>query len=97
MQEFEYEYKYDCVWMQWCLCYLTDPDLKDYLIRTRDNMHIAEDGRKGIVFIKENIYDDGFVHDKDDNSVVRSDQHFRAIFKEAGYEVLAHKHQKGFP
>ena len=35
LQDFQYERKYDCIWVQWCLMYLTDTDLHDFLVRSR--------------------------------------------------------------
>lgn len=43
MQEFTYEGKYDCVWVQWCALYLTDVDLLDFFIRTRDALETSDD------------------------------------------------------
>ena len=38
LQEFEFERKYDCVWVQWCLCYLTDQDLHQFLLKAKENL-----------------------------------------------------------
>ena len=35
LESFNYEHKYDCVWLQWCLCYLTDTDLIEFLEKTK--------------------------------------------------------------
>lgn len=31
MQDFEFEKKYDCIWIQWCIGHLTDLDAKKFL------------------------------------------------------------------
>ena len=43
LQEFQYERRYDCIWVQWCLMYLTDSDLFDFLVRTRDNLETSDE------------------------------------------------------
>jgi protein N-terminal methyltransferase len=50
------------------------------------------DKKTGMVFVKENVHDDGFYVDKDDNSVVRSDLIFNEIFEKAGFTVVKHKY-----
>ena len=73
LQEFEFEHKYDVIWVQWVLCYLTDDDLIKFLHKCKANL---VNQQSGMVFIKENVHDHGFYVDKDDNSVVRSDKLF---------------------
>ena len=50
-----------------------------------------------MIFVKENVHDIGFYVDKDDNSVVRSDKLFEELFEEAGFTVVKHIYQQGFP
>lgn len=50
-----------------------------------------------MVFVKENVHDTGFYVDKDDNSVVRSDAIFEELFERAGFSVVKHIYQPGFP
>lgn len=38
LQEFQFTFKYDCIWIQWCLCYLTDDDCLEFLKRARDSL-----------------------------------------------------------
>lgn len=38
LQDFEFEYKYDCIWVQWCLCYLTDLDCMSFLEKAREGL-----------------------------------------------------------
>jgi protein N-terminal methyltransferase len=35
--------------------------------------------------------------DKDDNSIMRTEKHFSAIFEEAGLTILTQFYQRGFP
>ena len=70
MQEFVYKSKYDCVWIQWCALYLTDKDLIDFFIRTREALQTSEEvnakgeQKCGLIFVKENINVGGFVLDR---------------------------------
>ena len=98
LQEFNYESKYDCIWVQWCLCYLTDSDLSQFLIKTRESgLNRTSDGKTGLVFVKENVAGASFILDKSDNSVMRTDKQFLAIFEDAGYTVMKQFYQKGMP
>lgn len=94
LQEFKFEHKYDIVWVQWVLCYLTDADLVKFLVNCRENF---VDKANGMVFIKENVHDTSFYVDKDDNSVVRNDKMFEELFEQAGFTVMKHIYQPGFP
>ena len=51
-QDFEFEHKYDCIWLQWFLMYLTDDDLVAML--SRCGSHLTPGG---LVVVKENVYD----------------------------------------
>ena len=54
------------------LCYLTDDDLVQFLIKCGENLT----DENSMIFVKENVHETGFYVDKDDNSVVRSDTLF---------------------
>ncbi len=73
LQEFQFEFKYDIVWVQWVLCYLTDEDLIAFLHKCKTHL---VDQKNGMVYVKENVHDTSFYVDKEDNSVVRSDKLF---------------------
>ncbi|KIY91929.1 hypothetical protein MNEG_16033 [Monoraphidium neglectum] len=47
--------------------------------------------------VKENICKDGFVVDKADNSLTRSDPYMLELFAQAGLEVVAAAKQRNFP
>ena len=58
LETFQYEEPYDCIWIQWVLCYLTDGDIYDFLVKTkRDGLTRDESGRTGLIFVKENTSD----------------------------------------
>jgi len=96
LQEFDFaDHRYDVIWVQWVLCYLTDEDMVKFLVKSRENGLI--DKKNGMVFVKENVHDSGFYVDKDDNSVIRSDKLFQELFEQAGFTVIKHIYQPGFP
>ncbi len=82
---------------------MTDEDLLEYLINTRNNLEesseIGPDGKRksGLIFVKENVCRDRFLIDKQDNSVMRTQEQFDALFEDAGLETLTQFYQKGFP
>lgn len=82
LQDFKFERPYDCIWLQWCAMYLTDADLLDFLIRSRDNLEVSEEvmdsgaRKSGLLFVKENVNSDRFLVDREDNSIMRTDKHF---------------------
>ncbi|CBZ52513.1 Methyltransferase like 11A, related [Neospora caninum Liverpool] len=92
LQDFSPTKKYDCIWLQWCILYLTDADLVDLLKRCAGAL---EHG--GVICVKENIGEIGFEIDKQDNSIMRTDKHYRQLFKQAGMRLLFDMRQPNFP
>ncbi|KAL4871091.1 hypothetical protein BDV12DRAFT_37649 [Aspergillus spectabilis] len=87
--------RYDLVWTQFCVGHVTDVQLVDYLVRCRDALT-----ETGILVLKENISTDfeGMdMYDDEDSSVTRTDEKFRALFRDAGLNVIASELQLGFP
>jgi protein N-terminal methyltransferase len=83
---------YSLVFCQWVLPYLVDDDLVAFLQRCVEGL---EPG--GIIIVKENISRDGFILDREDTSITRSDLQYRQIFHRAGLKLVAEKLQSGFP
>ncbi|MCJ1471743.1 Alpha N-terminal protein methyltransferase 1 [Lambiella insularis] len=95
LQEWVPRERYDLVWNQWCVGHLTDRELVAYLGRVRG---AVKEG--GWVVVKENLSTDGEgrdLFDGVDNSVTRTDEKFRRLFAESGFEVVRTELQKGFP
>jgi protein N-terminal methyltransferase len=88
------EKKYDLIWAQWSVPYITDLQLVEFLVRCRGALTDT-----GIVVIKENISADseGDVYDESESSVTRTDQKFRKLFGEAGMILILSEVQSGFP
>jgi protein N-terminal methyltransferase len=85
--------RYDVIWIQWVLLYLTDSDLIAFLQRCKQAL-TAE----GIIIVKENCtLQGGFVFDKCDTSITRSLNHLKLIFQASGLTILKEELQRNFP
>eukprot|EP00429_Kryptoperidinium_foliaceum_P071028 CAMPEP_0176057720 /NCGR_PEP_ID=MMETSP0120_2-20121206/28751_1 /TAXON_ID=160619 /ORGANISM="Kryptoperidinium foliaceum, Strain CCMP 1326" /LENGTH=265 /DNA_ID=CAMNT_0017391235 /DNA_START=26 /DNA_END=820 /DNA_ORIENTATION=- len=74
---------YDAIWIQWVLLYLPDDDLAAFLQRCKRALR-----KGGVIFVKENVVLDGnFVIDREDNSVSRADNEYKAVFEQAGLHL----------
>eukprot|EP00164_Ancoracysta_twista_P009181 GFYU01013511.1.p1 GENE.GFYU01013511.1~~GFYU01013511.1.p1 ORF type:complete len:257 (-),score=53.98 GFYU01013511.1:245-1015(-) len=83
---------YDVIWIQWVIGHLTDADLVSFLQRCKGGLK-----PNGIICIKENNAKDGFLVDKDDSSVTRSNEHLKHLYEVAGCRLIKEKLQKKFP
>ncbi|KIW72783.1 hypothetical protein PV04_00958 [Phialophora macrospora] len=91
----EQDGRYALIWNQWCLNYLSSPDLVRYFRRLIPLL--ASDGW---IIVKENISsaaDGDDIFWEEDSSVTRTDRHFRACFEQAGLVVVRTQLQTGFP
>ena len=84
--------RYDCIWAQWCLLYLTDDDLVAFLRRAAAGL--APGGR---IVVKENVCGAGFVVDRDDNSLTRSAAYLLGLAARAELAVVYNVKQRGMP
>lgn len=84
--------RYNCIWIQWCIGHLADDDLVAFLKRAKAGLKSG-----GFFVLKENIARTGFVLDKEDRSVTRSDSYFKELFNQAGLHIYKMKNQKDFP
>lgn len=90
-----YRNRYNLIWVQWCIIYLTDDDLVKFIHVCFDCL---VDG--GVLCVKDNIAPrgpNGFVLDKSDSSVMRSDRYMKNLFARAGARVLTEQLQPHFP
>ena len=51
----------------------------------------------GVICLKENVSDEGFVVDREDSSVMRDDDHFKLLFARAGCTLQLEAQQQKFP
>ncbi|KAG6550202.1 hypothetical protein Mapa_008162 [Marchantia paleacea] len=86
------EGRYDVIWIQWCIGHLTDSDVVEFFNRAKLGLKPG-----GFIVLKENIAKSGFVLDKEDASVTRSDEYFRDLFQQGGLHVYKHRTQTAFP
>ena len=89
------EERYDLVWAQWCLGYLTDVQLIGFLKRCKESLTTD-----GWIVVKENLSNDidgNDAFDETDSSVTRTHEKFQYWFKEADLRLLKTETQRGFP
>lgn len=93
LQEFTPEAgRYDIIWVQWCIGHLTDDDFVSFFTRAKVGLKPG-----GLFVLKENIARNGFVLDKEDRSITRSDLYFKELFRQCGLHLYKIKDQKGWP
>ena len=85
--------KYNLMWHQWVLLYLTDADCINYLRRCRQALTPT-----GVICIKENVSLKGqFLVDNDDNSVTRTLDQYKSLFSAAGLKIVCQVRQGRWP
>ncbi|CAK9152221.1 unnamed protein product [Ilex paraguariensis] len=86
--------RYDVIWVQWCIGHLVDDDFVSFFKRAKGGLKPG-----GFFVLKENIArtGTGFVLDKDDKSITRSDLYYKELFRQCGLHIYKMKDQKGFP
>mmetsp|Transcript_7147 Transcript_7147/g.12853 ORF Transcript_7147/g.12853 Transcript_7147/m.12853 type:complete len:267 (-) Transcript_7147:1293-2093(-) len=85
--------RYNLIWIQWCVIYLTDIDFVNFL---KECVQCLVDDN-GVICVKDNVSKSGFVVDKSDSSITRSDKHMKQIFRAAGLKVVDERVQSEFP
>ena len=86
--------RYDCVWIQWCLMYLTDADVHTMFERASTGLRAG-----GVIVIKENVCggDKGFVVDNEDSSLTRSNAYMLELFERSNMQVRDHLRGRADP
>ncbi|XP_038881057.1 alpha N-terminal protein methyltransferase 1 isoform X2 [Benincasa hispida] len=84
--------RYDVIWVQWCIGHLTDEDFISFFKRAKLGLKAG-----GIFILKENIARSGFILDKEDRSITRSDPYYKDLFNQCGLYPFKSRDQKGFP
>ncbi|CAE8585379.1 unnamed protein product [Polarella glacialis] len=94
LESFEPELgRYDVIWAQWVLLYLPDDDLIAFFQRCIKGLK-----QDGWLFVKENVVIQGnFVVDKEDNSISRTDAHYKEIFRKSGLSLEHEITQAAWP
>ena len=86
------ENKYDCVWIQWVLGYLTDEDLVAFFKRCKKSLK-----SNGIIVLKENVCPGEAELDEVDSSYTRSKKAYVDLIHKAGLHVVKDEKQRKFP
>jgi len=84
--------RYELIWIQWCIIYLTDDHLVAFL---EECLKCLKEG--GLICVKDNVAREGFLVDKDDSSVMRSDAYLKHLFARARVRVVRETMQRDFP
>ncbi|KAG5235878.1 alpha N-terminal protein [Salix suchowensis] len=84
--------RYDVIWVQWCIGHLTDDDFVSFFNRAKIGLKPG-----GFFVLKENLARSGFVLDKEDRSITRSDSYFKGLFSRCGLHLYNSREQKGLP
>ncbi|KAF7849306.1 hypothetical protein BT93_L0998 [Corymbia citriodora subsp. variegata] len=89
--------RYDVIWIQWCIGHLADDDFVSFFMRAKQNIFQAGLKPGGLFILKENTARSGFVLDKEDRSITRSDTYFKELFHRCGLHIFKSKDQWGLP
>jgi protein N-terminal methyltransferase len=83
---------YDLITMKWVAAYLQDDALVAFLSKCKSAL-----GSTGVIFLKDNIASGRRLVDKDDNSQIRSDRQYKALFAKAGLTCIEERAQREWP
>ncbi|XP_068633469.1 alpha N-terminal protein methyltransferase 1-like [Battus philenor] len=93
LQQFKPDKKYDLIWCQWVLGYLTDKDLVIFLRKCRQSL-----ATNGLIVIKENVTGSNeYDYDDEDYSVTRPYKMMITLFQQSNLEIIKTDIQTGFP
>ena len=99
VQNWEPDTKYDLIWCQWSIMYLTDVDAVAFLKRCKQALN-----ENGIICIKDNIASANKKEKKsnaqffkEDNGICRTFSHYKILFAMADLELIECEKQKDYP
>ncbi len=86
--------RYACIWVQWVCGHLRDDAFISFLERCKLALCVG-----GVLCIKENNAPEksGWVFDRSDFCLTRTDSMYRALFAQAGLTLVCRRKQTGFP
>ena len=84
--------RYDVVWIQWCIGHLTDEDCIEFLKICAQSLK-----PNGMIIMKENNARRGFVLDKEDSSITRSDSYLVELFRKADLRLVTSSVEDDLP
>lgn len=92
MEQAVLAHTYDLITMQWVAAYLHDAALVSFLSRCKGALNPG-----GVIFLKDNIATRRRMVDADDNSQIRSDKQYKALFEKAGLACVKETSQVEWP
>ncbi|GAB1600567.1 N-terminal Xaa-Pro-Lys N-methyltransferase 1-B-like [Argonauta hians] len=84
--------RYNVIWCQWVLAYLSNSDLIEFFKRCKTALVSG-----GLIAIKENVTTKERVFDETDSSFTRPKSEFISIIKKSGMKVIKSERQEGLP
>ena len=84
-------YKYDLIWDSWGICYIMDSDLLEHLHWARKCLvREGPNEMPGVYFIKESVTHEDELPRliKGQELIVRTKEHYRRLFEEAGFQIM---------
>ena len=96
IQDYKFVTRYDCIWVQWCLCFLTRPDLLKFLNLARKNLRklkLGNEWKTGYLFIKENTDDENYIIE-DQNQYIRTLEEYEQFYHQTGFSIVHREIQK---
>ena len=86
--------KYDCIWSNWSLCFLTDNDCLTFLKQAKTNLRTKknENRKSGLMFVKENTDVIKLIRPVE-NQIIRTAENYEKLFEDAGLQVVFKRSQ----
>ena len=102
IQDFNFERSYDCIWIQWGLCWIKSDDLLvEFLERARDALKAPiKKGRScksGLLFIKENVIPHTTKGEENTYGKSRTVSHMSKLFEKAGLNLIYSQLDHNYP
>ena len=99
IQDWTPDTKYDCIWCQWSIMYLTDDDAIAFLKRAKAALN-----PNGLIFVKDNISSSDLnapkntcMVDLEDHGLSRSYSHYLELYAAAGLTLVESEKQDNYP
>ena len=102
IQDFKFEQSYDCIWIQWGLCWIESDDLLvDFLIRARDALKtpikFGRSCKSGLLFLKENVKPRVTKGKEKTYGRSRTVKHMSKLFEQAKLNLIYSQRDHNYP
>jgi len=71
---------------------LTDKDFVDFIVKCKQAL-----SENGVIVMKENLSSGCFIIDKEDCTIIRDEQYFKAIFEKSGVNIVYEQDLENWP